>query len=68
MVGAVVGYQGRIVYDASKPDGTPRRVMDVSRLRALGWSPRISLADGIAQTYRWFVENASSYRGSDAHA
>lgn len=54
-VGSVVGYSGKIVFDASKPDGTPRKVMDSSRMRALGWAPRISLHDGIADTYDWFL-------------
>ncbi len=51
----VVGHQGRLVFDASKPDGTPRKVMDSSRLRQLGWAPTISLEDGINSTYRWFL-------------
>jgi GDP-L-fucose synthase len=50
----VVGYQGALGFDASKPDGTPRKLLDVSRLRDLGWRPRISLPDGIRQTYDWF--------------
>ena len=66
MVRAAVGYHGRITYDASKPDGAPRRVLDISRIRSLGWAPRISLADGIAQTYRWFLENVSTVRGAAA--
>jgi len=51
----VTGYRGRLVFDASKPDGTPRKVLDMSRLHALGWRARISLEDGIRQTYEWFV-------------
>ncbi len=51
----VTGYQGRLAFDASKPDGTPRKVLDISRLEALGWKARISLEDGIRQTYDWFV-------------
>jgi GDP-L-fucose synthase len=53
----VVGYQGGFEYDATKPDGTPRKCTDNTRLRALGWAPRIGLEDGIAQTYRWFLDN-----------
>jgi GDP-L-fucose synthase len=54
----VVGFKGELVFDATKPDGTPRKLMDTSRINALGWKPRISLRDGIAGTYRWFLENA----------
>ena len=54
----IVGFKGALVYDTSKPDGTPRKLMDSSRLRALGWQPRIPLDDGIAQTYAWYLENA----------
>lgn len=50
----VTGYGGRVVYDRSKPDGTPRKLLDVSRLAALGWRPRIGLRNGLAQTYRWY--------------
>ena len=57
MVGRAVGYSGRIVFDSSKPDGTPRKLMDSSRLRALGWRPEISIEDGIAGAYRWFLEH-----------
>ncbi len=55
----VVGYQGEIAYDASKPDGTPRKLLDISRLEAMGWRPKISLRKGIAQTYSWFLEHAA---------
>jgi GDP-L-fucose synthase len=50
----VVGYSGRIFYDGSMPDGTPRKVLDVTRLTALGWAPKIPLRSGIEQTYRWY--------------
>jgi len=52
----VVGYQGEIVWDSSMPDGTPRKLMDVSRLRALGWEAKTSLREGLETTYRWFVQ------------
>ena len=52
---AVVGFDGRLVFDTTKPDGTPRKLLDISRLRALGWAPRISLKDGIRETYEWYL-------------
>lgn len=55
LVQRVVGFQGRIVLDPSKPDGTPRKLLDVSRLRELGWSARIGLEEGIRETYAWFL-------------
>jgi len=58
MVGEVVGYRGQIVYDAGRPDGTPRKLVDASRINALGWQARIPLADGLAATYAWFLEHA----------
>jgi nucleoside-diphosphate-sugar epimerase len=61
-VAAIIGYHGRILTDPTKPDGTPRKLMDVSRLAQMGWSARIGLDEGIAQTYQWFLENADSYR------
>ncbi|HHJ14073.1 MAG TPA: GDP-L-fucose synthase [Gammaproteobacteria bacterium] len=60
----VVGYGGAIEYDASKPDGTPRKLVDASRINALGWHARIGLREGIAQTYKWFLENIDSLRGA----
>ncbi|BAS28086.1 GDP-L-fucose synthase [Limnochorda pilosa] len=53
----VVGYQGDLVFDPRKPDGMPRKLLDVNRIRALGWSARIPLRTGIEQTYEWFVQN-----------
>ena len=55
LIGKVVGYTGRIAYDPSKPDGTPRKLMDVGRLRALGWAPRVGLEEGLALAYKDFV-------------
>ena len=52
----VVGLRASLSFDASKPDGTPRKLLDVSKLKALGWHPQIALRDGIARTYRWFLE------------
>lgn len=56
LVAAVVGFSGSIVYDTSKPDGTPRKLLDISKLRATGWQPSISLVEGIDSTYQWFLE------------
>ena len=60
MIAAVTGYAGRIVFDAGKPDGTPRKVMDSSRLRALGWAPRTGLAEGLEQMYRAYRESRAA--------
>ena len=57
LTNAVVGFEGDLVFDDSKPDGTPRKMLDVTRLKALGWQSRTTLRQGIEQTYRWFVEN-----------
>jgi GDP-L-fucose synthase len=56
----VLGYDGALAFDPTKPDGTPRKLMDSSRLFALGWKPRIPLREGIAQAYAWFLENQTS--------
>jgi GDP-L-fucose synthase len=55
----VVGFDGELSWDKTKPDGTPRKLLDVSKLRALGWTPTIKLRDGIAQTYAWFLKNVA---------
>ncbi len=57
LVQETVGFAGDIVWDRSKPDGTPRKLLDVSRMHALGWNSRISLVKGISATYKWFVDN-----------
>ncbi len=54
---AAVGFDGRLEFDAAKPDGTPRKLLDVSKLRALGWSAGITLADGLRTTYEWYLHN-----------
>lgn len=61
-VAAAVGFEGDIVFDTSKPDGTPRKLMDVSRLSALGWDFKISLEEGLANTYKWFLQNQEDLR------
>lgn len=55
LIRGIVGYEGKIVWDSSMPDGTPRKLLDVSRINALGWKARIALADGICSTYEWFL-------------
>jgi GDP-L-fucose synthase len=54
----VVGFLGRIRWDKSKPDGTPRKLLDVTKIRGMGWKPKVSMEDGIAVTYEWFLKNA----------
>jgi len=56
LVANVVGYKGSVEWDTSKPDGTPRKVLDVARIRELGWQPRIGLEEGIRRTYDWYLE------------
>jgi GDP-L-fucose synthase len=57
LIGKVVGFQGKLDFDPAKPDGTPRKLLDTSRLTALGWQPTISLEEGIASTYDWYRAN-----------
>jgi GDP-L-fucose synthase len=57
LIAKVVGFQGEIRFDASKPEGTPRKLLDVSRLEALGWKSTVSLETGLTKTYSWFLEN-----------
>lgn len=64
LMAEVVGFTGKIVFDPSKPDGTPRKLLDVSRLKSLGWEPKISLPEGLKATYAWFVENQADFRAS----
>lgn len=62
LLAKVTGFSGRISYDRSRPDGTPRKLLDVSRLAAMGWRSKIGLEDGIGRTYEWFVQNVVSAR------
>ena len=66
LVQRVVGHEGLVEWDTSLPDGTPRKLMDVSRLRALGWQPTIGLEDGIRATYEWYLANVASQEGRTA--
>jgi GDP-L-fucose synthase len=60
----VTGYEGGIVFDRTKPDGTPRKLLDVGRIEALGWQPSIQLAEGIAEVWRWYCESRSGHSQS----
>lgn len=58
----VVGFQGEIIWDSTKPDGTPRKLMNVDKLKSLGWQPRIKLAEGLVSTYRWFSDHQGEFK------
>lgn len=60
----VIGYQGKLEFDLTKPDGTPKKQLDVTRLSSLGWTAQITLEEGLKHTYQWFLNNQSSYRMS----
>lgn len=62
IIAKVTGFKGRIAFDASKPDGTPRKLMDVSRLARMGWRAKTDLTAGVAETYRWFLDHATGLR------
>ncbi|MBK5928446.1 GDP-L-fucose synthase [Rhodobaculum claviforme] len=62
MVAEVTGFRGRLEFDTTKPDGAPRKLMDVDRLAAMGWRARIGLREGLADAYRWYLENAATAR------
>jgi len=57
LVQKVVGFEGELVFDTTKPDGTPRKLLDVSRMKALGWEPKVGLEEGLAKAYTWFLKN-----------
>lgn len=62
-VAKVTGFQGRLEFDTTKPDGTPRKLMDVSRLTSMGWQASISLEQGLRETYKWFLNHQNDFRG-----
>jgi len=62
LIQKIVGHKGKIIWDNSKPDGTPRKLLDVSKMNELGWKHRINLEDGIQITYDWFLENLQEYK------
>ena len=57
MVCQVVGFEGNLIFDATKPDGTPRKLLDVGLLFGMGWRPKIGLRDGIRDAYQWFIDS-----------
>ena len=61
-VARVVGFEGALRFDTSRPDGTPRKLLDVSRLSAMGWKPQVPLREGLQRTYRWFLEHQGEFR------
>ena len=60
LVQQVVGYEGALTWDTSKPDGTPRKLLDTSKINTLGWKPTISLEDGLRSTYAWFLQHVDT--------
>ncbi|NBW27566.1 MAG: GDP-L-fucose synthase [Flavobacteriaceae bacterium] len=62
LIQKIVGHNGKIIWDESKPDGTPRKLLDVSKMHSLGWKHQINLEDGIRKTYDWFLENINDYK------
>jgi len=62
MVKEVVGFEGDLIFDSSKPDGTPRKLLDVSKLTSLGWKAKISFEDGLRDTYQWFLDHQDNFR------
>lgn len=61
-IALVVGFSGKVTFDATKPEGAPRKLLDVSRINAIGWKHSINLVDGLRDTYEWFLENSENYR------
>ena len=63
LVAEVTGFQGTVGFDTSKPDGAPRKLMDVSRLKDMGWSAQIGLKQGLQDAYQWYLDNRDTLRG-----
>ena len=62
LIADIVGFRGTLAFDRSKPDGTPRKLLDVGKIRGLGWQARTPLAAGIRATYDWYLENSNTAR------
>ena len=62
IVKETVGFEGKLIFDTSKPDGTPRKLLDVTKLNEAGWQAKIKLGEGVRSTYLWFLDNEESYR------
>ena len=62
LIGDIVKYEGKLKFDASKPDGTPRKLLDVTRLTEAGWQHKLSLREGVGSTYKWFLGNQAQLR------
>ncbi|MDD1750458.1 MAG: GDP-L-fucose synthase, partial [Methanothrix sp.] len=60
MIRDIVGFRGEIVWDSTKPDGTPKKLLDISRIKALGWEPKTSLEQGIRETYQWYLKTVNN--------
>ena len=60
LIADVIGYDGKFIFDSSKPDGTPRKLLNIDRIKKLGWAPRINLEEGIRLTYQWYLDNVST--------
>jgi GDP-L-fucose synthase len=68
LIGKVVGFEGGLRFDPTKPDGTPRKLLDVSKLTGLGWTARTPLEEGLRLSYRWFLEHDPMARGAGRKA
>jgi GDP-L-fucose synthase len=66
LLAGITGFKGRVTFDPSKPDGTPRKLLDVSRLSRMGWQARIPLERGLRETYQWYLARQGSLRGEAA--
>jgi GDP-L-fucose synthase len=60
LIAGVIGYRGELRWDRTKPDGAPRKLLDSTRIQSLGWKPHIELAEGLSETYRWYVNHVES--------